>query len=206
MIIANFPREEEVFSTRKAINMYPYQIKSLEAYHQAYQKSVDQPEEFWAEIAENFVWKKKWDTVLKWDFDTPSVKWFEGGKLNITENCLDRHLEALGEKTAILWEPNNPEEAAKHISYKELHQRVSQFSNVLKSFGIKKGDRVCLYMPMVPELTIAVMACARIGAIHSVVFGGFSLAIFSYLTIFLFLSKILFKESKFLKTLICFYI
>ena len=149
-------------------------INSFEEYLSTYEKSVSHPEAFWAELAHSFVWKKKWDTVLKWDFDTPSVKWFEGGKLNITENCLDRHLEALGEKTAILWEPNNPEEAAKHISYKELHQRVSQFSNVLKSLGIKKGDRVCLYMPMVPELTIAVLACARIGAIHSVVFAGFS--------------------------------
>ena len=149
-------------------------INSIEQYQSAYKQSVSHPEAFWAELAHSFVWKKKWDTVLKWDFDTPSVKWFEGWKLNITENCLDRHLEALGEKTAILWEPNNPEEAAKHISYKELHQRVSQFSNVLKSLGIKKGDRVCLYMPMVPELTIAVLACARIGAIHSVVFAGFS--------------------------------
>ena len=149
-------------------------INSIEQYQSAYKQSVSHPEAFWAELAHSFVWKKKWDTVLKWDFHTPSVKWFEGGKLNITENCLDRHLEALGEKTAILWEPNNPEEAAKHISYKELHQRVSQFSNVLKSLGIKKGDRVCLYMPMVPELTIAVLACARIGAIHSVVFAGFS--------------------------------
>ncbi len=149
-------------------------INSIEQYQSAYKQSVSHPEAFWAELAHSFVWKKKWDTVLKWDFDTPSVKWFEGGKLNITENCLDRHLEALGGKTAILWEPNNPEEDAKHISYKELHQRVSQFSNVLKSLGIKKGDRVCLYMPMVPELTIAVLACARIGAIHSVVFAGFS--------------------------------
>ncbi|MDA9003742.1 acetate--CoA ligase [Flavobacteriales bacterium] len=149
-------------------------INSFEQYQATYKQSIAHPEAFWAELAHSFVWKKKWDTVLKWDFDTPSVKWFEGGKLNITENCLDRHLEALGEKTAILWEPNNPEEAAKHISYKELHQRVSQFSNVLKSLGIKKGDRVCLYMPMVPELTIAVLACARIGAIHSVVFAGFS--------------------------------
>ena len=149
-------------------------INSIEQYQATYKQSVSHPEAFWAELAHSFVWKKKWDTVLKWDFDTPSVKWFEGGKLNITENCLDRHLEALGEKTAILWEPNNPEEDAKHISYKELHQRVSQFSNVLKSLGIKKGDRVCLYMPMVPELTIAVLACARIGAIHSVVFAGFS--------------------------------
>jgi len=149
-------------------------INSFEEYLSTYEKSVSHPEAFWTELAHSFVWKKKWDTVLKWDFDTPSVKWFEGGKLNITENCLDRHLEALGDKTAILWEPNNPKEDAKHISYKELHQRVSQFSNVLKSLGIKKGDRVCLYMPMVPELTIAVLACARIGAIHSVVFAGFS--------------------------------
>ena len=149
-------------------------INSFEEYQSEYKKSVVNPELFWEEKAATFLWKKKWDTVLEWNFETPSIKWFEGGKLNITENCLDRHLEDHGAKTAILWEPNNPEEEAQHISYRELHSRVAQFSNALKSLGIKKGDRVCLYMPMVPELSIAVLACARIGAIHSVVFAGFS--------------------------------
>ena len=149
-------------------------INSFEEYQSEYKKSVVNPELFWEEKAATFLWKKKWDTVLEWNFETPSIKWFEGGKLNITENCLDRHLEDHGAKTAILWEPNNPEEEAQHISYRELHSRVAQFSNALKSLGIKKGDRVCLYMPMVPELSVAVLACARIGAIHSVVFAGFS--------------------------------
>ena len=149
-------------------------IASFKEYQEVYKKSVDQPEAFWAEIADTFNWRKKWDTILDWNFDEPNIKWFDGAKLNITENCLDRHLESLANKTAILWEPNNPEEKAIHISYAELHKRVSQFSNVLKYLGIKKGDRVCLYMPMVPELSIAVLACARIGAIHSVVFAGFS--------------------------------
>ena len=149
-------------------------INSFEEYQSEYKKSVVNPELFWEEKAATFLWKKKWDTVLEWNFETPSIKWFEGGKLNITENCLDRHLEDHGAKTAILWEPNNPKEEAQHISYRELHSRVAQFSNALKSLGIKKGDRVCLYMPMVPELSVAVLACARIGAIHSVVFAGFS--------------------------------
>lgn len=149
-------------------------INTLQEYQLEYKKSTDRPEAFWAEKADSFLWKRKWDRVLEWDFEKPKVKWFEGAQLNITENCLDRHLESLGDKTAILWEPNNPEEEAKHVSYKELHQKVSQFSNVLKSLGIVKGDRIALYMPMVPELAIAVLACARIGAIHSVVFAGFS--------------------------------
>jgi len=149
-------------------------INSLQEYKLEYKKSVDNPEVFWAEKADSFLWKRSWDKILDWDFEKPKVKWFQGAQLNITENCLDRHLESLGDKTAILWEPNNPEEEAKHISYKELHQQVSQFSNVLKSLGIVKGDRIALYMPMVPELAIAVLACARIGAIHSVVFAGFS--------------------------------
>ena len=149
-------------------------ISSFKEYQQVYKNRVEQPEEFWAEIADTFTWRKKWDTVLDWNFDEPNIKWFEGAQLNITENCLDRHLTTLANKTAILWEPNNPSEEAIHISYTELHKRVSRFSNVLKSLGLKKGDRVCLYMPMVPELSIAVLACARIGAIHSVVFAGFS--------------------------------
>lgn len=153
---------------------YPYQIKSLEQYHSAYKKSVDDPEKFWSEIAESFSWKKKWDNVLEWNFSEPKIKWFEGGKLNITENCLDRHIEKLGNKPAIIWEPNDPEEHHRILTYKELLFKVKQFSNVLKNNGVQKGDRVCIYMGMIPELAIAVLACARIGAIHSVVFGGFS--------------------------------
>ena len=154
--------------------MYPYQIKSLEDYHQAYQKSVEQPEAFWAEIAENFVWKKKWEKVLEWNFTQPSVKWFQGGTLNITENCLDRHLEIRGNETALIWESNDPREASRSFSYSELHHKVMQFAHVLQNNGVKKGDRVCIYMGMIPELTIATLACARIGAIHSIIFGGFS--------------------------------
>ncbi len=149
-------------------------ISSEKDYFKKYKKSVTEPEEFWETIASQFDWKKKWSKTLEWDFNTPSVKWFLNGKLNITENCLDRHLKDFGNKTAILWEPNNPGETAKHISYKELHREVCKFANVLKNNNIKKGDRVCLYMPMIPQLAIAMLACARIGAIHSVVFAGFS--------------------------------
>ncbi|MBN4047353.1 AMP-binding protein, partial [bacterium AH-315-P13] len=155
--------------------MSNYHIKHLEEYFQVYRKSVREPENFWEEIAEeHFMWRKKWDTVLSWDFSKPEVKWFEGAKLNITENCIDRHLATRGNKTAILFEPNDPNEDAEHITYKQLHERVNQFANVLKSQGVKKGDRVCIYLPMIPELAISLLACARIGAIHSVVFAGFS--------------------------------
>jgi acetyl-CoA synthetase len=153
---------------------YPYQIKSFEQYEAAYKKSVEDPENFWAEIAENFQWHRKWDKVLEWNFTEPKIKWFEGAKLNITENCLDRHLATKANDAAIIWEPNNPNESSLTITYKELHFKVCQFANVLKNNGAKKGDRICIYMPMVPELAVAVLACARIGAIHSVVFGGFS--------------------------------
>jgi len=149
-------------------------ITSFEQYLSEYKKSVDNPELFWSEKAESFLWRKKWDKALEWNFSEPNVKWFIGGKLNITENCLDRHLRERGNQTAIIWEPNNPNEAGRKISYKELHEEVCRFANVLKNNGAKKGDRICIYMPMVPELAIAVLACARIGAIHSVVFGGFS--------------------------------
>jgi len=149
-------------------------IKSMEAYREAYQKSIEDPEGFWAQQAETFQWRKKWDKVLEWNFKEPNVKWFIGGKLNITENCLDRHLDQRGDKVAILWEPNDPTKEVKTFTYKELHAEVCKMANVLKKFGIGKGDRVCLYMPMVPELAIAVLAIARIGAIHSVVFAGFS--------------------------------
>ncbi len=153
---------------------YPYQVKSLEEYQSAYKKSIDDPEGFWSAIAKNFLWRRKWDKVLEWNFTGPNVKWFIGGKLNITENCLDRHLAKNGDTPAIIWEPNDPSEKHRVITYKELHFKVCQFANVLKNNAVKKGDRVCIYMPMVPELAIAVLACARIGAIHSVVFGGFS--------------------------------
>ena len=155
--------------------MSNYHIKHLEEYFQVYRKSVNHPEAFWEEIAEeNFIWRKKWDAVLEWDFSKPEVKWFKGAKLNITENCIDRHLLTRGNKTAILFEPNDPNEPAEHITYKQLSVRVNKFANVLKSKGVQKGDRVCIYLPMIPELSIALLACARIGAIHSVVFAGFS--------------------------------
>lgn len=149
-------------------------ITTFEQYQQEYKKSVDEPENFWAQQAEHFVWKKKWDKVLEWNFQEPNVKWFIGGKLNITENCLDRHLPERADQVAYYWEPNDPNEKAVQLTYKQLHEQVCRFANVLKNNGAKKGDRICIYMPMVPELAIAVLACARIGAIHSVVFGGFS--------------------------------
>ncbi|MFL0093510.1 acetate--CoA ligase [Tenacibaculum maritimum] len=155
--------------------MSNYSIKNLEEYFRVYRKSVRDPELFWEEIAEeHFLWHKRWDKVLSYDFSKPEVKWFEGAKLNITENCIDRHLRIRGDKTAILFEPNNPEEETQRITYKELHEKVCRFANVLKENGITKGDRVCIYLPMIPELAISVLACARIGAVHSVVFAGFS--------------------------------
>ena len=153
---------------------YPYQLRSEAAYRQAYKQSVENPEQFWATVAENFSWKKKWDKVLSWNFEEPKVEWFAGAKLNITENCIDRHLATLGDKPAIIWEPNDPNERVRVVTYNRLHKRVCQFAQVLLNNGVKKGDRVCIYMGMVPELAYAVLGCARIGAIHSVVFGGFS--------------------------------
>ncbi len=149
-------------------------IKSFEEYQEKYQYSVEDPEGFWGEIAQNFYWRKPWKKTLEWNFTTPDVKWFKGGKLNITENCLDRHLATRPNQPAIIWESNSPDEPSQTITYKVLHERVCRFANVLKKNGAKKGDRICIYMPMIPELAIAVLACARIGAIHSVVFGGFS--------------------------------
>ena len=149
-------------------------ITSIEQYNSEYKKSVASPELFWEEQANEFTWKRKWDTVLNWDFATPSVNWFLGAKLNITENCLDRHLPTRGEQIAFYFEANDPNEKTRAITYRELYSDVCRFANVLKGRGVKKGDRVCLYMPMIPELAIAVLACARIGAIHSVVFAGFS--------------------------------
>ena len=153
---------------------YPYQIKSFEEYQRVYKESVENPEAFWASIADNFVWRKKWDKVLDWNFTEPKNEWFKGGKLNITENCLDRHLEERGNVPAIIWESNDPHEKQRVLTYSVLHKRVCQFAQVLLNNGVKKGDRVCVYMGMIPELAIAVLACARIGAIHSVIFGGFS--------------------------------
>lgn len=153
---------------------YPYQLKSLEEYKKAYKESVESPEMFWANIAETFVWKKKWDKVLEWNFIEPKIEWFRGAQLNITENCIDRHLATRGEEPAIIWEPNNPEERTRIVTYNRLHKRVCQVAQMLKNNGVKKGDRVCIYMGMVPELAYAVLGCARIGAVHSVIFGGFS--------------------------------
>jgi acetyl-CoA synthetase len=149
-------------------------IDSFEAYQNAYQRSIDAPEEFWDEVANTFTWKQKWDRTLNWNFTEPKIEWFLGGKLNITENCLDRHLANRGNQTAIIWEPNNPLDAVRKLTYAELHEQVCKFSNVLLSLNVNKGDRVCIYMPMVPEAAVAMLACARVGAIHSVVFAGFS--------------------------------
>ncbi len=153
---------------------YTYQIKSLEQYHIDYKKSIDDPAAFWSSVAENFSWQKKWDRVVDWNFKDPKIEWFVNAKLNITENCIDRHLATMADKPAIIWEPNNPEERTRTVTYAHLHKMVSQFSQVLKNNGVKKGDRVCIYMGMIPELAYAVLGCARIGAIHSVIFGGFS--------------------------------
>ncbi len=153
---------------------YPYQIKTFDEYKNAYQKSIDDPASFWGDIAEHFKWRQKWDKVLEWNFTEPKIEWFKGAKLNITENLIDRHLEKLGNDPAFIWEPNNPEERTRIVTYNRLHKRVCQVAQMLRNNGVKKGDRVCIYMGMVPELAYAVLGCARIGAIHSVVFGGFS--------------------------------
>jgi acetyl-CoA synthetase len=149
-------------------------INTFSDYQDVYQQSIQNPEAFWADVASDFVWKKKWDSVLEWDFKKPEVKWFNGAQLNITENCIDRHLPKRANQTAIIWEPNDPQEEAKHITYQELHDQVCRVANMLKANGIKKGDRVCIYLPMVPEVAYAILGCARIGAVHSVVFAGFS--------------------------------
>ena len=149
-------------------------IQTLSGYFHEYQKSVISPETFWDRIAESFHWRKRWNKTVEWNFKEPSIKWFLDGKLNITENMLDRYLFTAGDRTAIIWEPNEPDEPSRYISYRELYHMVCQFSHVLKDLGVAKGDRVIIYMPMVPEAAVAMMACARIGAIHSVVFAGFS--------------------------------
>lgn len=153
---------------------FPYQIRSFDEYLEQYKKSIEQPEKFWSEVAENFTWKKKWDKVLEWNFKEPRVRWFEGAKLNITENCLDRHLKDKASQPAIIWEPNDPTHPNRILTYQQLFTEVCRFVQVLQNNGVQKGDRICIYMPMIPELAIALLACARMGAIHSVVFGGFS--------------------------------
>ena len=150
------------------------QINSHQEYLEIHKRSIEKPEEFWSGIATDFLWKRKWNKVLKWDFKKAEVRWFSGGKLNITENCLDRHLKNRGDQVAIIWEPNNPSEDTKEITYAQLHREACKFANVLKENGIQKGDRICIYMPMVPELAVAMLGCARIGAVHSIVFAGFS--------------------------------
>lgn len=149
-------------------------IQTLSGYLHEYQKSVLQPEAFWSRVAETFHWQQQWDEVVKWNFEEPKIEWFVNGKLNITENALDRHLYTRGDQTAIIWEPNDPAETAITLTYKELYEQVNEFANAIKSKGIKKGDRVIIYMPMTPEAAIAMLACARVGAVHSVVFAGFS--------------------------------
>ncbi len=153
---------------------YPYQINSLEQYHADYKNAAENPDAFWGNVANNFYWIKKWDKVLDWNFTEPKIAWFAGAKLHITENCIDRHLPTMADKPAIIWEPNNPDERPRTVTYARLHKRVCQVAQMLKNNGVKKGDRVCIYMGMVPELAYAVLGCARIGAIHSVIFGGFS--------------------------------
>ncbi len=153
---------------------YPYQINSFEDYQKKYRRSIEDPAAFWSEVAGHFTWRKPWTTTLEWNFSEPKIEWFKGGKLNITENCLDRHIPAMGNEPALIWEPNAPDEHHRILTYQKLLDKVCLFAHVLKNNGVKKGDRVCIYMGMIPELAIAVLACARIGAIHSVVFGGFS--------------------------------
>jgi acetyl-CoA synthetase len=149
-------------------------ISSLFDYYKKYEQSLKDPEEFWAEIADTFIWKKKWDKVLEWDFNNVDIKWFKNAELNITENIFERNLKDRGDKTAIIWEPNDPTESSIYLTYNELYEETCKLSNAIKDKGIKKGDRVIIYMPMVPEAAIAMLACARVGAVHSVVFAGFS--------------------------------
>ncbi len=151
-----------------------FTIETKAAYDGACRKSIQQPEEFWEEIARQYLWRRPWTKTLEWNFDEPRVQWFLDGKVNITENCLDRHLSQKGNQTALIWEPNDPGEPFRRFTYLELHAHVCRMANVLKNMGVQKGDRICIYMPMIPELAFAVLACARIGAIHSVVFAGFS--------------------------------
>jgi acetyl-CoA synthetase len=167
-------KKELNFNAVKISRSAMHTIQTIEEYNDLYKKSIENPEAFWAKVAEDFVWRKKWDTVLEWDFHKPMVKWFSGARLNITENCLDRHLEKRGNQVAIIWEPNNPKDPALKITYRELFDEVCRTANMLKANGVRKGDRVCIYLPMIPQLAYTILACARIGAVHSVVFAGFS--------------------------------
>ena len=160
--------------TELTMSRFPFQLTTAADYDAAYRFSTESPEAFWEDVASHYKWRKPWHTALEWNFQAPDVKWFLGAELNITENCIDRHLKSNADQTAIIWEPNEPREGAKHISYRELHDEVCRMANVLTELGVNKGDRVCIYMPMIPELAYALLACARIGAIHSVVFAGFS--------------------------------
>lgn len=170
-----------------------YKIENLEQYFKMYNKSVREPRKFWDRIAdENFTWYQRWDKVLEYDMSKADINWFVNGKLNITKNCIDRHLNKRGDKTAIIFEPNDPNEQAQHITYNELYERVCKMANVLREQGVKKGDRVCIYLPMIPELAISLLACARIGAVHSVVFAGFSASALS--------SRLVDCDAKFLIT------
>ncbi|MBX2907848.1 MAG: acetate--CoA ligase [Taibaiella sp.] len=153
---------------------YPYQVLTAEEYEIAYRKSIDDPEAFWGDVASHFAWRRKWDNVVTSDFTVPRTEWFGNARLNIAENCLDRHLNTIGNRPAIIWEPNDPDTHYRSLTYKELYKKVCQFSYVLRNNGVKKGDRVCIYMGMIPELAVAMLACARIGAVHTVIFGGFS--------------------------------
>jgi acetyl-CoA synthetase len=165
--------EKRVFAPPKDLSAKAY-IKSMDEYKKIYNESIDNPEKFWGELAEQLYWYKKWDKVLVDDFSNAKHEWFVGGKLNVSYNCLDRHLKtSCKNKAALIWE-GEPEGENKTYTYQQLHHEVCKFANVLKKFGVKKGDRVTIYLPMIPELPIAMLACARIGAIHSVVFGGFS--------------------------------
>ena len=155
--------------------MGKYKIKNLEKYFKEYRKSIKDPTGFWEKIAaENFDWHSRWNKVLDFDMKEARFEWFRNAKLNITQNCIDRHLQTQGDKTAIIFEPNDVNEPAQHITYRELYARVAKMANVLTDQGIRKGDRVCIYLPMIPELAVSLLACARIGAVHSVVFAGFS--------------------------------
>ncbi|MBN2235949.1 MAG: AMP-binding protein, partial [Bacteroidales bacterium] len=149
-------------------------IKTLSGYFHEYQKSIVNPEQFWGQQAEDFFWRKKYECVLDWNFETPKIEWFKSGKLNLTENIFERQLFTRKDQAAIIWEPNNPNEKGKTLTYQQLFDQVKQFANVLISKGVKKGDRVAIYMPMIPELAVAMLACARIGAVHSIIFAGFS--------------------------------
>jgi len=151
-----------------------YQINTESEYERAYQGAAEDPEQFWASIADTFTWRKKWNQVLNWNFEEPSVHWFLNGKMNITENCIDRHVKTQGDKIALIWEPNDPNTEVRKFTYTELQNEVNRFANVLVKNNVQKGDRVCIYLPMIPEAVFAMLACARVGAIHSVVFAGFS--------------------------------